>query len=147
MEEQQLLIFMQICQETSEFVVNIISDWMVEASSHTCGAWPPEVDEFEKSGLTPLASDIVKAPRVEESAFHMECQLYSKTDIFNDKGAYSSTIVLGRVVRFHVQKSLLLEGAHGVPTIDTHGLKPCGRLGGDRWALLGETFDIKRPVV
>lgn len=138
---------MHICQETNEFVVNIISDWMVEASSHTCGAWPPEVDEFEKSGLTPLASDIVKAPRVEESAFHMECQLYSKSDVFNDKGAYSSTIVLGRVVRFHVQKSLLLEGANGVPTTDTHGLKPCGRLGGDRWALLGETFDIKRPVV
>lgn len=128
-------------------MVNIVSDWMVEAASHTCGAWPPEVDEFTKSGLTPIDSDIVKSPRVEESAFHMECQIFSKTDILNDKGAYSSTVVLGRIVRFHVQESLLQVGAQGVPTMDTHGLNPCGRLGGDRWALLGKTFDIKRPAV
>ena len=128
-------------------MVNIISEWMVEASSHTCGAWPPHVDEFEKSGLTPLASDVVKPPRVEESAFHMECKFYSKNEIFNDKGEHTSTIVLGRVVRFHVAEPLLEEGAHGVPMLDTLGLKPCGRLGGDRWANLGKTFDIKRPVV
>lgn len=120
---------------------------MVEASSHTCGAWPPSVDEFEKSGLTPLASDIVKPPRVRESAFQMECKLYSKNEVFNDKGDHTSTIVLGRVVRFHVIEPLLEEGAYGVPTLNTLELRPCGRLGGDRWASLGKTFDIKRPVV
>lgn len=34
-------------EETGEFVVNIISDWMVEAANHTCGAFPPEVDEMQ----------------------------------------------------------------------------------------------------
>ena len=134
-------------QDTGEFVVNIISEWMVEAASHSCGAWPPSVDEFEKSGLTPLASELVKPPRVEESAYHMECKIFSKNEIFNDKGAHTSTIVLGRVVRFHVQEPILMEGAHGVPTTNTLDLKPCGRLGGDRWASLGHTFDIVRPVV
>lgn len=91
-----------ILQETGEFVVNMISEWMVEASSHTCGAWPPSVDEFEKSGLTPMPSVIVKPPRVEESACHMECKLHSKQEIYNDKGVHTSTMVLGRVVLFHV---------------------------------------------
>ena len=136
-----------ILKETGDFVVNIVSDWMVEAASHTCGAWPPEVDEFQKSGLTPLSSEIVGPPRVEESAFHMECKLFSKTEIFNDKGAHTTTIVLGRVARFHVKEQLLEKNAAGMPVINTLGLQPCGRLGGDTWALLGDTFDIKRPVV
>jgi flavin reductase (DIM6/NTAB) family NADH-FMN oxidoreductase RutF len=34
-------------EETGEFVVNIISDWMVEAANHTCGTFPPEIDEME----------------------------------------------------------------------------------------------------
>jgi flavin reductase (DIM6/NTAB) family NADH-FMN oxidoreductase RutF len=134
-------------KETEDFVVNIVSDWMVEAASHTCGAWPPDVDEFQKSGLTPMSSEIVGPPRVEESAFHMECKLFSKTEIFNDKGARTSTIVLGRVVRFHVKEKLLEQNAAGMPVMNTLGLQPCGRLGGDTWALLGKTFDIKRPVV
>ena len=36
---------------------------------------PPEVDEFELSGLTPMASDLVKPPRVAESKVQMECRL------------------------------------------------------------------------
>ena len=127
--------------------MNIISEWMVEASSHTCGAWPPSTDEFAKSGLTPLASDLIKPDRVEESAYHMECKLYSKNEIFNDSGVHTSTVVLGRVVRFHISEPILEDGAHGVLTTNTLELKPCGRLGGDRWAALGHTFDIKRPAV
>jgi flavin reductase (DIM6/NTAB) family NADH-FMN oxidoreductase RutF len=36
---------------------------------------PPDVSEWELTGLTPVPSDVVKAPRVGESAFCMECTL------------------------------------------------------------------------
>ena len=46
-------------EETGEFVVNIIGNWMMEAASHTCIAAPPDVDKFDLSGLTRLPSEVV----------------------------------------------------------------------------------------
>eukprot|EP00596_Hydrurales_sp_CCMP1899_P004504 CAMPEP_0119042870 /NCGR_PEP_ID=MMETSP1177-20130426/16220_1 /TAXON_ID=2985 /ORGANISM="Ochromonas sp, Strain CCMP1899" /LENGTH=256 /DNA_ID=CAMNT_0007009925 /DNA_START=103 /DNA_END=873 /DNA_ORIENTATION=- len=137
-------------EETEEFTVNIISEWMVEAANHTCGAFKPDIDEFEMSGLTPLKSDLVKPFRVEESAFHMECKLHSKTEVFNDKGIHTTTIVLGRIIKFHVAEPILVDKSkwsHGMPVVDTLKMKALGRLGGDTWVRMGDTFDIKRPIV
>ena len=61
--------------ETAEFTVNVMSAWFIEAANHTCGNYDAGVDEFEVSGLTPLASEVVAPPRVAESAVHMECRL------------------------------------------------------------------------
>ena len=58
-------------------MVSIISEWFVEAANHTCGNFPPEVDEMEVAGLTPLKSIIVSPPRVKESAVNMECKVWS----------------------------------------------------------------------
>ena len=44
---------------TKEFVVNIMSQWYVEAANHTCGNYDAGVNEFEVSGLTPLPSEVV----------------------------------------------------------------------------------------
>ena len=44
----------------SEFVVNIMSEWFVEAANHTCGDYPRGVDEMKLAGLTPLASTKVR---------------------------------------------------------------------------------------
>ena len=49
---------------TREFVVNIVSEEFVERMNATAAQVGPEVDEFELSGLTPIASDLVKPPRV-----------------------------------------------------------------------------------
>ena len=40
----------------SEFVVNIMSEWFVEAANHCCGNFDYLEDEMELSGLTPLPS-------------------------------------------------------------------------------------------
>ena len=103
-------------EETGEFVVNIISDWMVESANHTCGAFPPEVDEMAVVGLTPLPSEVVAPPRVAESAVHMECKLAGKHEVVNDKGDITCTVVFGRVVRFHVLEPLLADGPRGPST-------------------------------
>jgi flavin reductase (DIM6/NTAB) family NADH-FMN oxidoreductase RutF len=64
-------------------VVNIISDWFVEAANHTCGDFPRGTDEMQQAGLTPLPSTLVAPPRVAESALQMECKIlhsYETTD-------------------------------------------------------------------
>src|SRR5271165_3185008 len=60
---------------TKEFVVNIVSEEFADKMNLTSAEVPPEVDEFEISGLTPMASELVKPPRVGESHAQMECRL------------------------------------------------------------------------
>lgn len=60
---------------TNQFVVNIMSEWFVESANHTCGAFPPDVDEITVSGLSAVPSVKVKPPRVAESAVQLECQV------------------------------------------------------------------------
>lgn len=54
-----------------------MSDWFVEAANHTCGSFPPEVDEMKVAGLTPIKSTIVAPPRIKESAVNMECKVFA----------------------------------------------------------------------
>jgi flavin reductase (DIM6/NTAB) family NADH-FMN oxidoreductase RutF len=69
--------------ETGEFTVNIMSLWFVEAANHTSGNYNRGVNEFEIAGLTQLASELVKPPRVAESAVHMECLMRHSWDVKN----------------------------------------------------------------
>eukprot|EP00958_Prasinococcus_capsulatus_P011921 scaffold1187_cov374-Prasinococcus_capsulatus_cf.AAC.11 len=46
-------------EETGEFVVNIMSEWFVEAANHTCGNFDPDVSEWDLCGLTPIPSRTV----------------------------------------------------------------------------------------
>jgi len=65
----------------SRFVVNIISEAFLEAANYTSIDAPPEVSEWELSGLTKESSKMVKPPRVKESAFSMECVLVHDYDM------------------------------------------------------------------
>lgn len=42
---------------------------------------PPGVSEWDLTGLTPVPSDLMKAPRVGESAFAMECTMEIAHDV------------------------------------------------------------------
>lgn len=63
-----------------QFVVNIMSSWFVDSANHTCGNFPPEINEMEVAGLSSLPSDLVKPPRVGESAVNLECEVTFKSN-------------------------------------------------------------------
>ena len=102
--------------------------------------FPPEVDEFEASGLTAIASDLVKPPRVAESHVHMECKLYLTLEIGALPG--SGSLVLGEVVRFHVDDRYFDNFK-----IDPDKLKAIGRMGGTSYTRTRDRFDMVRPKV
>jgi flavin reductase (DIM6/NTAB) family NADH-FMN oxidoreductase RutF len=56
-------------------VVNIISEAFIEAANYTSIDAPADVSEWDLAGLTREPSQVVKPPRVKESAFSMECVL------------------------------------------------------------------------
>ncbi len=73
-------------EETGEFVVNMISEWMCESATFCAGDFQRGEDEMKITGLTPQPSEVIKTPRVKESAFQMECVLTNKNEIINDAG-------------------------------------------------------------
>jgi flavin reductase (DIM6/NTAB) family NADH-FMN oxidoreductase RutF len=123
---------------TREFVVNIVSDEFAEQMNITSGEYPPEVNEFDAAGLTPIPSDLVKPPRVKESHVHMECKLYLLVEVGGEDG--SGNLVLGEVVRFHVDDQYFDNFK-----IDPDKLRPIGRMGGATYTRTTDRFDLQRP--
>ena len=123
---------------TREFVVNIVSEEFAEQMNITSAEFPPEVNEFEAAGLTPVPSDLVKPPRVKESHIHMECKLYLLVEVGGVDG--SGNLVLGEVVRFHVDDEYFDNYK-----IDPDQLRPIGRMGGATYTRTSDRFDLQRP--
>ena len=123
---------------TKEFVVNIVSEEIAAEMNLTSAEVGPEVDEFVLSGLTPLASETVRAPRVAESAVQMECRLREVITISAEPGGGS--IVIGEVLRFHVREDLFDNYR-----IHPEKLKAVGRMGGPTYCRTQDRFDMERP--
>ncbi len=123
---------------TREFVVNIVSEAMAEQMNATSAQVPADVDEFVLAGLTPLASEVVKPPRVAESPVQMECRLRQIIEV-SDKPSGGS-VVLGEVLRFHVREDLLNNFR-----IDPDKLAAIGRMGGPTYVRTRDRFDLERP--
>jgi flavin reductase (DIM6/NTAB) family NADH-FMN oxidoreductase RutF len=127
---------------TKEFVVNIVSEEFAEKMNLTSAEVPPEVDEFELAGLTPVASELVRPPRVAESRVHMECRLRHLLPIGETPGG--GTVIFGDVLRFHVDESILDPNRDGYK-IDPDKLKAIGRMGGPTYVRTRDRFDMQRP--
>ncbi|HMI07978.1 MAG TPA: flavin reductase family protein, partial [Flavobacterium sp.] len=60
---------------TKEVVINIVDFSIVQQASLSSTEYAEGVDEFVKSGLTKIPSDIVKPYRVSESPVQFECKV------------------------------------------------------------------------
>jgi flavin reductase (DIM6/NTAB) family NADH-FMN oxidoreductase RutF len=123
---------------TREFVVNIVSEEFAEKMNACSAELPPEIDEFLVSGLTPVASDVVRPPRVAESHVQMECRLQQVIHVSTEP--LGGSLVLGEVLRFHVSESLLDNFR-----IDPEKLQAIGRMAGATYARTRDRFDMERP--
>jgi flavin reductase (DIM6/NTAB) family NADH-FMN oxidoreductase RutF len=125
-------------EATREFVVNIVSEEFANQMNICSTEFPPEVDEFEKSGLTPIRSDLVKPPRVKESHINMECRLLQIVTVSSKP--LGGSIVFGEVLRFHIDNDLCENYK-----VDPDKLKPIARMGGATYTRTTDRFDLVRP--
>ncbi|MEW5303191.1 MAG: hypothetical protein WDW36_005907 [Sanguina aurantia] len=132
-------------EETKELVVHIISEWCLEAANHTCGDFPPSVNELEVSGFTTMPSVKVGPPRVKECAVQMECKLLHIHNLRDRHGAPSGAIVIAEIVMFHVADGVagLSPGGHLV--VDPFKMAPVSRFGGHTYGLSRVFVDLPRP--
>lgn len=125
-------------EETREVVVNVVSDAIAPAANAAAAEVGPEVDEFQLAGLTAVASDVVRAPRVAEAPAQMECKLLQV--IYTSHAAGGGVIVLGEIVRIHVREGLVEDFR-----VDPAGLDAVGRMAGNTWARTRDRIELIRP--
>lgn len=127
-------------RETGEFSVNVVSEDLAEAMNRTSGNYPPEVNEFEVAGVTPVGGEVIGAPLVAEAKAALECRVTNIVHV--GVMPLPGNVVIGEVVRFHVQSGLL-DGTR----VDQEGLRAIGRLGGPQYTRTRDIFSMDRPVV
>lgn len=123
---------------TREFVVNIVSEDFAAKMNLTAPEFPPEIDEFVVSGLTPTPSDLVRAPRVAESRVSMECKLIEIVSV--SAKPLGGSLVIGEVIRFHVDDSVMQNFR-----IDPDKLQAVGRMAGNSYVRTTDRFEMVRP--
>jgi len=127
---------------TKQFTVGIISVPWVENANLCSIETPPDISEWPFSGLTKIPSIHIKPSRVKESAFSMECELFSSTPIIHpDTGVTTTTMILGLVKCIQVRNDILNERGN----VDSAKLQAVCRLGNIQYASLGQAFRIPRP--
>lgn len=127
---------------TGQFVVNMATEELVEAMNASSINLPPDGNEFDYAGLTPAPSELVRPPRVKESPISFECELVHHYSLEGHKDG-GATIMIGRIVMFHVDESVLLDDYK----INMETYRPVARLAGYNYSKLGEIFAIKRPFI
>lgn len=122
-------------KETGEFVVNLVSEGLVERQAMTAAVVPPHVDEARLVGLQLAASEIVGVPRLADTRVALECVYHSEVRFGDMK------MVFGRIVGTYVDDRIL--GPDG--RIDVRRYRPVGRLGGSDYAVVTDGFTVKIP--
>lgn len=124
-----------------ECVIQSVSYDIVEQVSLSSTEYETGVDEFIKSGLTPLDSNIVKPKRVKESPFQMECKLVDMITLGN--GNASGNLAICEVVYFHVDDDVFKNGIIHPELIDL-----VGRNSGDFYTRANgkALFEIEKPL-
>ena len=112
-------------KEVPECVINIVNYDMVQQVSLASVEYEKGVNEFIKSGLTPLPSDLVKPPRVAESFVQLECLV--KDIIALGDGPGAGNLVIAEIKLIHINEGVLNSSGK----IDQHKMDHVARLGGD----------------
>ena len=108
-------------RRSGEFVVNVVSEDLLEGMNLCATDFPADVSEVEMAGFTAVPSTLVKTPRLAEAPAAMECVEHSTIEIGR------SRIILGRVVAFHVEDRFVNPAG---PYIKANELHAVGRMNG-----------------
>lgn len=127
--------------DNKECVVQSVTFSMIEQVSLASTEYEYGIDEFIKSGLTPIESDIVRPRRVKESPFQMECRMLEMRSFGN--GGTSANIAICEVIKFHVEEDLFVNGVLHPNKIDL-----VARMSANFYCrAFGENiFEVEKPI-
>jgi hypothetical protein len=129
------------CQNTKQVVINVVNYDIVQQMSLSSTEYPDGVNEFAKSGLTAIPSDIVKPYRVAESPVQFECNVNKIIALGTEGGA--GNMIICEVVKIHINEAVL--DTNGI--IDPMKIDLVSRLGGNWYSRANQgLFEVEKPL-
>ncbi|MEJ5089444.1 flavin reductase family protein [Sphingobacterium faecium] len=129
-------------EEVPEVVINIVNYAMVQQQSLASTEYGKGINEFEKSGFTAIASDLIKPPRVAQSPIQLECKVREIISLGDGPGG--GNLVIAEIVRMHIHEILLNENYQ----ITQESLDLVARLGGNWYCRVTQEslFEVPKPL-
>ena len=129
-------------KEVAEVVINVVTYDMVHQMSLASSPFEAGVDEFEKAGFTPVASDTIRPFRVKESPVQLECKVLEVKELGENGGA--GNLVICEVLKIHISESVLDQKG----MIDQEKIDLVSRMGGNWYCRAnGESlFEVDKPL-
>ena len=128
-------------KQTKEVVINVVNYDIVQQMSLSSTDYAKGVNEFEKSGLTMLESDLVKPFRVAESPVQFECRVNDIIELGTEGGA--GNLIICEVLKFHIDDSVMDDNQ----IIVQEKLDLVARAGGDYYNRAKRGFfEIPKPL-
>jgi flavin reductase (DIM6/NTAB) family NADH-FMN oxidoreductase RutF len=123
----------------NQFVVNLVTEEVVEQMNQTAEIVDATVDEFQLANLTPIDSIYITPKRVKESLVHFECEMVHHYFLEGHQNG-GACVIIGKIITMHIDDSVLMENNR----INLEVYKPVARLAGSNYSTLGELFSVKR---
>jgi flavin reductase (DIM6/NTAB) family NADH-FMN oxidoreductase RutF len=125
-----------------EVVINVVTYAMVNQMSLASSPFDSTVDEFKKSGFTPIASDTIQPYRVLESPIQIECKVIEIKELGENGGA--GNLIFCEVLKMHIDDSVLDDNG----MVDQQRIDLVSRMGGN-WYCRADShsmFEIDKPL-
>jgi flavin reductase (DIM6/NTAB) family NADH-FMN oxidoreductase RutF len=129
-------------KEIAEVVINVVTYDMVHQMSLTSSPFEAGVDEFEKAGFTPIASDTIRPFRVKESPVQIECKVLEVKELGQNGGA--GNLVICEVQKIHIDEEVLDENQ----MVDQQKIDLVSRMGGNWYCRANDAsmFEVDKPI-
>ena len=109
-------------KQNKEVVINVVNYEIVRQMTIASIQFDQEISEFDKSGLTPIPSDLIAPARVKESPVQMECKVKDIITLGTHGGA--GHLIICEVVKMHIAKNVVDNNR-----INPHKIDLMGRMG------------------
>jgi len=117
-----------------EYVIHIADSPLMNAVHESSVEHPSDISEVEHLKLETVASERIRVPRLVAPPVAMECRFRQCLEF----GETKSRLIVGEVVTFHIRDGLLSNSK-----VETAALDPIARIGGPRYARLGDIVTLQ----
>ena len=125
--------------EIKECVIALVNEEIAQQVALSANEFPAKVNEFEKSGLTEVKSDIINPSLIKESPINFECKVNDIINLGNSGG--SGNLILAEILKIHINEKVL----NNEGDIDPLKLKIVSRHGASWYGKTSESSIFQIP--
>jgi flavin reductase (DIM6/NTAB) family NADH-FMN oxidoreductase RutF len=123
---------------TKEAVIHILDRSNVAAANQAAALLPAEQSELTVANFTPVPSQTIGVPGLQEAKIRFETTLYQHIPIIEEETKVD--LLLLKITGYQINEEVYEEGK-----INPKKLAAVSRLAGNSYAEIGEIFDLARP--